>query len=320
MLLLSYNVSLELKEKLKEVDVLRSEVLLKPINPKFEATLRWESMLERLYFSLGSQLLGNQVLNTKEKLAKLLASTVSEKQSQLLKPIELYKTSLQELYYEWLASSNEVTVDVLLKTYERIALDSSLTALKQETIEKSLERTLKYVQSGSDHPVVKSGVVYLSIANTTSFGAFSNKLALLIAYLFLYKEGYDVRRLLVIEEFLSSPSLVSEAVQDTLKKGNLNTWLEFFADGVIHNLQKVQKRILKGESHAFVEDSFFDINTRQKAILLLFEEPGASVTNRMVQEKFGVSQITASRDLARLAQLDLIAPHGKGRSVYYIKL
>ncbi|MCX6732604.1 MAG: hypothetical protein NTV98_03635 [Candidatus Roizmanbacteria bacterium] len=52
----------------------------------------------------------------------------------------------------------------------------------------------------------------------------------------------------------------------------------------------------------------------------LFSTPGAKVSNRMVQKKFKVSQITASRDLAKLADSGLIFAIGKGRSTYYTKV
>ncbi len=45
-----------------------------------------------------------------------------------------------------------------------------------------------------------------------------------------------------------------------------------------------------------------------------------TITNKKVQKLFKVSQITASRDLAKLASVGLLFTHGKGRSVYYTKV
>ena len=66
--------------------------------------------------------------------------------------------------------------------------------------------------------------------------------------------------------------------------------------------------------------TFWEITTRQKEIMMYLENPTASVTNKTVQKLFNISQITASRDLARLANLGLLLAHGKGRSVYYTKV
>ncbi|MCB1225011.1 MAG: hypothetical protein KDK99_04295 [Verrucomicrobiales bacterium] len=54
-----------------------------------------------------------------------------------------------------------------------------------------------------------------------------------------------------------------------------------------------------------------ELNKRQQAILELAISTG-SVTNRQVQEKFGVVQDTALRELK------LLLKQGKGRSTHYV--
>jgi Fic family protein len=53
--------------------------------------------------------------------------------------------------------------------------------------------------------------------------------------------------------------------------------------------------------------------------MAIVDRPGTRITNKMVQKHFKVSQITASRELAKLATLGLIISIGKGRSIYYTK-
>jgi len=61
------------------------------------------------------------------------------------------------------------------------------------------------------------------------------------------------------------------------------------------------------------------LNDRQNKILERLENPNLKITNKDVQKMFGVSQITASRDLSKMANLGILLPHGKGRSVFYTK-
>ena len=61
------------------------------------------------------------------------------------------------------------------------------------------------------------------------------------------------------------------------------------------------------------------LTIRQKEILYLLEKPETPITNKQIQQVFKVSQITASRDLARLSIVGLLLPHGKGRATYYTK-
>ncbi len=66
-------------------------------------------------------------------------------------------------------------------------------------------------------------------------------------------------------------------------------------------------------------DSFFDLNERQKEIISLVDKPNSKISNKHVQKIFNVSQITASRDLAKLASLGLLFAISKGRSTFYTK-
>ena len=59
------------------------------------------------------------------------------------------------------------------------------------------------------------------------------------------------------------------------------------------------------------------LNPRQQAILELVIATG-SLTNRQVQENFGVVRDTALRDLTLLLQLKLLHKEGKGRSTRYV--
>jgi predicted HTH transcriptional regulator len=63
----------------------------------------------------------------------------------------------------------------------------------------------------------------------------------------------------------------------------------------------------------------YQLSLRQKQILSLAEPPNTLVSNKLVQDTFRISQITASRDLAKLASLGLLIPHGHGRSTSYSK-
>ncbi len=66
--------------------------------------------------------------------------------------------------------------------------------------------------------------------------------------------------------------------------------------------------------------SYFELNDRQTSILNMLDLPQGSITNRKIQKAYKVSQITASRDLAKLTTLGFLFSHGKGRSVYYTKV
>jgi Fic family protein len=109
------------------------------------------------------------------------------------------------------------------------------------------------------------------------------------------------------------------AITSVQQSNNLTVWLEYFALGIIVQLNKALEDIHKNRFATTLPASYWKLNERQREILLMLEQPGTRITNKSVQKMFGVSQITASRDLAKLASLGLLFVHGKGRSVFYIK-
>jgi Fic family protein len=157
--------------------------------------------------------------------------------------------------------------------------------------------------------------------NIAPFEKDNGKVARLIPYLYLYRFGYDFRRFLVLEEYWRS-DLVSlrQATQNVKLTRNLTVWLEYFASSLLAQLNNTYDNVTSGKILTNVRMSTFSLNTRQEQILNILTEPGMQITNMQVQRKFKISQVTASRDLAKLVRLELVLSHGKGRSVFYTKL
>ncbi len=59
------------------------------------------------------------------------------------------------------------------------------------------------------------------------------------------------------------------------------------------------------------------LNPRQRRILELLAAPDATLANGECQQLFGVSAMTAARDLRELVDLHLIRMYGQGRATYY---
>jgi Fic family protein len=136
----------------------------------------------------------------------------------------------------------------------------------------------------------------------------------------LYKHGFDCRGLLVLEEYYRTDLVtLREAIKTADQNRNLTFWLEYFAKGIVVQLKKALAEVNSPKFKTDLPASFWKINEKQKRILAYLENPELKITNKEVQKLFGISQITASRYLSKLANLGLILSHGKGRSVFYTK-
>ena len=103
-------------------------------------------------------------------------------------------------------------------------------------------------------------------------------------------------------------------------QGNMTLFLEYFVYGMSASLEKIMDDIRSLKTGEYLPASFWKLNSRQKAIMETLENPEEKITNKQVQKRFNVSQITASRDLTNLTNLGLLLTHGKGRSIYYTKV
>lgn len=302
MFALSYSLSPTLKDSLQKIEVLRRQILLTPLSPKVELRLRWTAMLNRIYWSL---ILDNNPLS-KTEMVKLITAQSKKKLTPSEKEVINYKKALDYISQNWLVSSKAVTPKTVL-TLHSIACSNTLR-LSQE----SLQHSLNYLQAGhQDNPIIQAAIAKI---------LFDGRTSRLLALLFLYKHGYNFRDFLVLDEYWRHDLVTfREITQSVANNKNITRWLEYFAQGVVSQLEKAIQEFTQERSQPPLLSSFWELNDRQKEILATLEQPDLTITNRKVQKLFKVSQITASRDLTRLAHLGLVFARGKGRSIHYAK-
>lgn len=170
-------------------------------------------------------------------------------------------------------------------------------------------------------PVIQAAIIHIALIDLNGFSQGNGRTSRLAIYLFLYKFGYDFKGFLCLDEYFKRDLIgYRENIEAATQRNNLTLWLEYFAKGVASQLDKALGDILTEKYSTDIQKNFFELNDRQKEILSILAEPNVVISNKKVQKMFKVSQITASRDLAKLATLGLLFTYGKGRSVYYAKI
>lgn len=318
---LAYNLSEKLKSYLASIDRLRGEILLSPLSPKNELRLKWDFTLERVLWSLS--LLDNPL--SKPDAVRLLSGTSAPTKKRLVsaeKDVVNQKKTFDYIKEAWSVNPSPVSMTTVKKLYE---FSSRETAGKMsgltEYSEKKMDSFLNYLQRGQDHPVIQAGIAQVETINITPFDAANGRIARLLSYLFLYKTGYDIRDMFILEEFYKRDLVTYKRMLEISKsQGNLTLWLEYFAFGMGTALAKSLDIIKNLKFQEDLPASYWKLNNRQRQILTYLEQPGLKITNKEVQKTHGISQITASRDLSKLASLGLLLAHGKGRSVFYTRV
>ena len=307
---LFYNFSPKFQQTLKKAEALRHQILLTPLAPKQEIKLRWEAGLNRIYYTL--QLTGNP--SSKIAITKLLTNPPRHRLKITQQEAINYKKAFDYISQNWLVSNRNVAFSTIL-TLHKIYPRPHFHPIQ---IHKALKQLLTYLQTTQpENPFVQAGIAFIRFPHFDQ----NQHLAHLFAYLLLYKQGFDCRGLLVLEEYFAADLLTFQRVASSAQKtNNLTFWLEYFAQAVASQLETTASKLLSPISFQYPSASFWKLNERQKVILTFLDQPNTIITNRQVQKMFKVSQITASRDLTKLKNLNLVFSHGRGRSTTYSKV
>ena len=172
-------------------------------------------------------------------------------------------------------------------------------------------KILKYLDSDSFHPVLQAAIAHLHFA--------PSPIAFLVAHMYLCRRGYDCNGMVCPDGFWpQNHESYAGLLAQSQKAASITPWLEFYAQAAVYQYGLGYRALLHQSSE--ISKGIWTLSDRQKNILVLLDSPEASITNRGVQKRFTISQVTASRDLAKLVTLSLIYPHGRGRSVYYTRV
>lgn len=309
MIPLSYTMSSDLRESLRHIDDLRTKVLTTALSPGNEHAFRWEATLARIQ---GTLALANIKLSRKD-IAKTLA-TMPKRESSLVHGI---KHAMDWLGDAWVASSKTVGPSALEGLISFVAV-GPLSSSKRtfSSTSQPVRQLLEFLENQTEHPVVRAGIALGILSGFIAPPEDPGVAARLIASLFLAKDGYGLRGMGAPEhQWANESSSYHVALSTVAIEGNLNHWLLFFTQSVEANTANVASEIATPRRGS--PSQLWALNDRQRAILHLLDDPEVSITNKTVQKRFRVSQITASRDLAKLVTASILIPHGKGRSVSY---
>ncbi len=317
---LSYTRSVALTASIQMLDELHKQLLLIPLAPPTELKLQWDTGNQKIQYLLalaGKVVSPDGKVITPEQIGEYLLHTDTKSSVPFKDDIESYRSAFDYLYHHWLVSPKVIEPSDLLEFYQTIFPKETLTGDEAE-----LKASLQYIQINPEHPLIQAALAQILILSLSPFSAYNEQFSHLIFLLFMYKFGYDFRRLPVYEEqYVLDLTNYKNMILQSNRLENVTPWLEYVCGRVISAVQKTVQIVQQQKNNTSRSTNiFFTLNERQQSIMNIFGSPGAKATNRMVQKKFKVSQITASRDLAKLADIGLIFAIGKGRSTYYTKV
>lgn len=317
MLNLTFATAPQLQQLLLNLDVLRHDILITAVSPQRECALRWEAMLSRL-----TELASLQNLSIrKSDLVRLLTSHHGIRLARPVQELINYRSTLATIS-ELVPFTRPLSV-ATLATLTQCIVDGQPAASHTITFtsEADLRQLLSYLQVQRESPILQATIGAIAIHLLKPAGNASDLLAYATAYAFLTKYNYAFRGLVVLERIWNwhAPQ-VAKCVTQAQETGVLTEWISYAVTSLVSQLEEKKEQLTMAAVHLEMPTHYFELTDRQRRVLGFLEAPQIRITNREVQKLCKVSQITASRDLAKLTNLGLLAPHGKGRSVYYTKV
>lgn len=313
MLDLSYNILPSLQDQLQRIEAFRRDILISPLPSKIELRLRWEAKIERI---LNSLLLG-EITVSKSQVVKVLSPQSPKKLSMEDQRILKLAKGFDFIQSNWYVSAESLKPKHIDHVYELACVG------KSKASEKEFIPLIDYLEKSFENPIIQAAVAYSEVLRLNHYTQGNDLLARLVSYLYLYKYGYDVRGMVTLEQYwFENKNMYEDIISTTLKSQNITYWITYFAKTMCSILEKadLQVKTLTISWRTDLKDSFWRLSDRQKDIVSSLDRPESTITNRKVQNLFGISQITASRDLAKLSTLGLLFTHGRGRSVYYTRV
>ncbi|MCX7784050.1 MAG: Fic family protein [Meiothermus sp.] len=332
-----------LQSLIERCQLARQSILLTPLNPTLEQTLRFEASAASTHHSTAIE--GNPI--TLDEVQRLLTGGFVPKARNAEAEVRNYKAALDWLRREWVVVSSPLGQKTILDLQKQVVdgleaptnvgkfrrqpvyvFDAASGGVVHEgdpyaEVPARVEALCTWLNktrlSPEIHPVARAAVAHLELLRIHPFMDGNGRTARLLQTLLLYQTGWDVRGLYALEAFHNlQRSRYYTTISTCIAHQDWIGWAVYMAEGLAEVLEATARRVAEAQAQPAAVPSL-PLNERQMAILSLLERPGAQITNQKVQAIFGVSAPTAARDLDRLARMGLVVRRGKGRGTYYVQ-
>lgn len=179
---------------------------------------------------------------------------------------------------------------------------------------------VKWLNTETDiHPVLISGISQFQLVHIHPFLDGNGRTSRLLLTLFLYRAGYDFKRLFTISEYYDLDRLAFyKAIQSVRENGmDMTGWLEYFVTGLETQMLRVKERGTQAIKRDVIIQQY-GLNERQdRAVLHLLSN--GNITLREYEEIYpDTHKRTLQRDLKSMVEAGLICVEGATNKLVYV--
>lgn len=182
-----------------------------------------------------------------------------------------------------------------------------------------ISELVKWINSDMDiHPVLTSGITQFQFVHIHPFLDGNGRASRLLSTLFLYKSGYDFKRLFSISEFYDRDrSAFYKAIQSVRENDmDMTVWLDYFTIGLETQMTEVKNR---GEQiiRKDVLVKKHDLNERQNKALEFLLQHGRLTIQKLEELCPAFNRRTLQRDLKNMVDKEIVGFEGSTNNLSY---
>ncbi len=175
------------------------------------------------------------------------------------------------------------------------------------------------MQDDDYHPLLKSAVLHHRFAYIHPFFDGNGRLARILTAYYLLLKQYEVTKFFILDDYYDIDRHQYSDTLHTADSGDLNSWIEYFLDGIANSLQAALSRIkdLKQTNlEEFTGEKRVLVTPREEEVLQILIEKKAIKSNDL-EEAFSVTRQQAHQLLASLVRKELVEKFGITKTSYY---
>lgn len=343
-----YTITPQTLSNMTEIAEIKAVVERSKVLPLNEAQLRRQAILRMAHTSTSIE--GNRLAQF--EVGKVLeGKAVSAPQKDILEVENYYKAL--KLLDEMSKSKSPISVEDVLKLHQTV-IDGLVEKEKvgkfrkgdvyvvddlgggkemvrfkappAGKVSKMIEELLSWLKHSRNeaiHPIIRAAILHLQFVTIHPFTDGNGRVARLLTQLQLYRDGWDFRKILVLEDYYNRDRMSYYNAENRAQGKNyqedmdFSGWLEYFTSGFLIEARKALEKIQSigfGQVSKESEQIFLDKDEIQ---IMDFLTTTGRITSDDVVDVLGVAKRTGQQKLKNLSDKGLLKLNGKGPASYY---
>lgn len=328
---------------LTEISTARELILNSPLIPKWEVSIRKESIIRSAHSSTSIE--GNKLsLEQVSELAqgrKIMASR-KDKQEVLnyLNVLEnLDKLTNGELITEQniLNIHKMVTKDALENSADcgvyrnryvvvanRFTREVIFRPPSNENVPMLIKELIEWLNSEESKeldPVIEAGISHYEFVRIHPFIDGNGRTSRVLASLILFLRGFDIKQFFCLDDYYDSnrPEYYKALQSVDPETIDLTKWLEYFVEGVNVSINTVKEKVIRLSSERLRKTKKGQIALTERQMQIVeFINQNEKIAISDVSKMFKITRQAALKEISKLVDLKVVKLIGRGRNAHYI--